>query len=489
LCNIPGKTQFAKVYTISIIPDIRGHKMTFSVNGQKKIPWISIIVVFAVLCILPVSAMTLSSTKYTGTIAAGEIVTYPITIGTQSYDNPTDYTIAVMGFGQNQDGVYIQLDPGKDTSPNSARQYISLDKSEIHVEPGSSQTVTATIALPPNAGEGGRYATIYIYTVPSKGQAVTTAVVIPVMITISGTKTSTAGTITSVGTGEITVGQPITVTTSMKNTGNYHYLHTFNMVTVTDAGGNIISNSTTEPSARAIIPGNTVQYTLKPDVKDIEPGTYTIDSKILLESGTVLAEKKTSFTVKTDYVPPVTESSITLTPGSAGTLTSPDGRYSISFPQGAVLGDVVVILKPYSNDKLKPAPANANLGATSFEVSGLSGLLSRDATVRVTYSADDLTAAGGDASKLKLAYYDAARNTWVILPTQVDTGSTALTATTNHLSVWAVMVSSSTTTTTGATGGIAPVATATKSPVPVEIILMSIGITVIASGNRFRKQK
>ncbi len=142
-------------------------------------------------------------------------------------------------------------------------------------------------------------------------------------------------------------------------------------------------------------------------------------------------------------MPPVTESNITLTPGKAGTLRSPDGRISISFPQGAVLGDVVVTLKPYDRDNLKAAPANAKLGVTCFEITGLTGLLRKDATVTVEYSADDLAAAGGDASQLKLAYFDAAKKAWVILPTQVHTQDMTLTATTNHMGIWTVMVSSS----------------------------------------------
>jgi hypothetical protein len=220
---------------------------------------------------------------------------------------------------------------------------------------------------------------------------------------------------------------------------------------------------------------------VQPDVKNLPAGTYTVSSKVLRENGQVLDEKTTTFTVKTNYVPPVTESSITLTPGSPGTLTSPDGRYSVSFPQGAVLSDVAVTLKPYTHDKLPSAPAGAKIGATCFEITGLAGLLSKDATIRVTYSADDLTAAGGDTSKLKLSYYDAAQNAWVILPTQVNTGSTTLTATTNHLSVWAVMVSSST------TGGTSPGATATKSPIPLTVVLASLIISGIVIGMRSRK--
>jgi hypothetical protein len=317
------------------------------------------------------------------------------------------------------------------------------------------------------------------------GKSFTTAVLVPVLVTIAGTTPTETGSITNLSVSDVTIGQPISVTTTFKNTGNYHYYHTVNTVTISDTNGNIIGNFSTQPSVSAIIPGNTVQYSATPKIQNLPAGTYTADSKVLLENGKVLDEKTTTFSVKTNYIPPLTESSITLTPGSAGTLNSPDGRYSVSFPQGAVLGDALVTIKPYSKDKLKAAPANAKPGATCFEISGLSGLLSKDATVKVTYSADDLAAAGGDTTKLKLAYFDAAQNAWVILPTQVNAGSTTLTATTNHMGVWTVMVSSSTTSGSPTAAG----ATATKSPIPVTAILASICIAVIAAGYHAGKRK
>ena len=319
-----------------------------------------------------------------------------------------------------------------------------------------------TSPFPKNVGAGGRYAIIYIHALPGKGKSFTTAVIVPVLITVSGTTLTETGSITKLDVSDVTIGQPITVTTTLKNTGNYHYYHTVNDVIVTDANGNILADNSTPPSVYAIIPGNTVGFTIQPDLKNLPLGTYTVNSKVLLEDGRVLDNKTTTFAVKTNYVPPPTESSIKLTPGSAGNLVSPDGRYSVSFPQGSVLGDVNVTLKPYSRDKLQPAPAGATTGATSFEIAGLSGLLSKDATVRVTYSADDLSAAGGDPSKMKLSYYDTAKNAWTILPTQVNTQDMTLTTTTNHLSVWAVMISSSAAT-------AEPSGVPTKTPLPVVV--------------------
>jgi hypothetical protein len=449
---------------------------------------ISIVSILILLCIVPVSAITVTGLKYVGSIPAGGTDTFGMTIGIGPNENPVDMVVEVMGFGQGMNSIFMPIGPANDTSPYTARTFISLDHPTFHLEPGTSQPVKATISLPNNVGSGGRYALIYIHQLSAQGQAVvTSAVIVPVAITISGTTPTITGSITGVDVGSMIVGQPIVVTTTFKNTGNYYGRQFVNEVTLTDGNRNILANVSTQPLQNAIIPGNTVQYTVTPNVKDLPVGSYTVDSKVISGSGTILDEKTTTFTVGTNYVPPITESNITLTPSSVGTLTSPDGRISILFPQGAVLDSAVVTLKPYTRDQLPSAPAGATLGATCFEVTGLSGLLSKDATVKVTYSADDLSAAGGDASQLKLSYYDAAQNAWVILPTQLDTSSTTLTTTTNHLSVWAVMVSSSN---TGGTASVtAPAATATKSPVSLTVILASLIIAGIAAGKSVRKRK
>lgn len=432
------------------------------------------IAAFVLLLVLPatVAAIGVTGSKYMASIRPGDTDTHSMTVSIGKDEDPTDILLEVYGFGQEPDQGYTVVTPPDDASPFSARSFITLDTSSVHLEPGTSKTVNAKIAVPANTGAGGRYALIYIHALPGKGKSFTTAVMVPVLVTIAGTTPAEAGSITSLSVGEVTVGEPITVTTLLRNTGNYHYYNTVNSVTISNAGGMVVGNISTKPSIYAIIPGNTVRYTAQPMIGNLPVGTYTAVSRVLLETGRVLDEKTTTFAVKTDYIPPITESSITLTPGSAGTLTSRDGRYSVFFPQGSVLSDVVVTLKPFDKDKLWAAPAGAKLGATSFEVAGLAGLLSKDATVRVTYSADDLAAAGGDASQLKLAYFDAAKGAWVILPTQVNTQDMTLTAATNHMGVWAVMVSSSTS--AGSSSG------APAEAFPLLPLLTVLGIVVIA---------
>lgn len=438
-----------------------------------------VLLILIAMCIPPVTAIAVSGAKFMETVKPGSTVSFPMTVSIKANDDPTDIQVDVLGFGQGMDKSYTPLKPADDISPYSARSFITVDNSSIHLEPGASKTITAKISVPANVGQGGRYALIYIHALPGQGKSVTTAIIVPVMLTISGTSPTDAGSIVDLSISGITQGQPISVVTTLKNTGNYHYYKTVNSVDVRDATGNVMGNGSTEPSIFAIIPGNTIKYATSLTLNDLPSGMYTVTSRVLLESGVVLDEKTTTFTIDKNYIPPVTESNITLTPGNSGTLITPDGRYSISFPQGAVLGDAVVTLKPYSKERLPTAPVNAKLGATSFEITGLSGLLSKDATIQVPYSEDDLTAAGGDTSLLKLAYYDAVKKTWIILPTQVDTGNKKLTATTNHLSVWTVMISSSTTSSTAE--GVAPVSAETKkSPVPIAVILTSFILSIAA---------
>jgi hypothetical protein len=426
----------------------------------------------------PVSAISVTGAKYMNNIPPGGSDILKMTVGIGADEDPTDVNIDVLGFGQTRDLVYSTISPVDDLSPYSARKFISLDTNNIHLEAGTQKDVTAKITLPKDVGAGGRYAIVYIHALPGKGKSFTTAVNVPVLVTVSGSNPNEAGSITRLDIGNVTIGQPISIITSFKNTGNYHYYHTVNTVTLTNANGNIITKNSTAPSVYAIIPGNTVEFKVKPDLKDLPAGKYTVSSKIILESGRVLDEKTSTVEMKEEYVPPPTESSVTLTPGSPGTLASPDARYSVVFPQGAVLSDVVVTLKPYSRESLRPAPEGAGLGATCFEITGLAGLLSKNATVRATYSADDLAVAGGDASQLKLAYWDTAQNQWVILHTQLSSKDLKLTTTTNHLGIWAILIQPQ-------KSAVLP----TETPLPSVVNVAALVVATIISGCIVRQGK
>jgi hypothetical protein len=167
-------------------------------------------------CIAPAAAIGVSGAKYMGSIAPGGTDIHDMTVSIGAGEDPTDVVVEVKGFGQTLDAVYLPLDPSSDVSQYSARTFIHLDRTSLHLEPGSDQTVTATISLPQNVGQGGRYAIIYIHALPGKGKAFSTGVKVPIFITIAGTTPTETGSILRVDTGEVTVGQPIGITTTFK---------------------------------------------------------------------------------------------------------------------------------------------------------------------------------------------------------------------------------------------------------------------------------
>jgi hypothetical protein len=259
--------------------------------------------------------------------------------------------------------------------------------------------------------------------------------IVPVMLTIQNSNLIETGTITGLSVGTVVAGQPITVSSTLQNTGNYHYYSVVNQVTVSDAAGNTVGTTKSNPAAFAMIPGQSVSFDT-PFSTPLSVGTYTVKSDMLLGNNTILASKSTSITVNVAYIPPFSTSKVTVTTGSPVTLTVPEGTISIRFPQGSVLADTTVTVSPYIGT-LPALPVGTQAGSTVFSVDGLNGLLASDATVTVKYSQADLNAANNDASKLVLGRYDS--NAWTLLPTTVDKNAMTLTASTNRFSTWAVI--------------------------------------------------
>jgi hypothetical protein len=133
-----------------------------------------------------------------------------------------------------------------------------------------------------------------------------------------------------------------------------------------------------------------------------------------------------------------------LTPSSATTLQNSDGTISINFPQGAAVTSVQIALQNYLIDQIPPLPSGITTASTCFQVNGLTGLLAKNATVTVKYSLADLDKAGSNASKLQLARWDDGVSQWTILKTTVNTTANTLTATSNQMSIWAVVVGQAT---------------------------------------------
>jgi len=247
----------------------------------------SIIVLILCITIIPVSAtITLSGVKFMANVTPGESITYPMTLSATNTTITTTYEFTVLGFGNNADGNYVGIDPSFDINLNSARQYITLDKPEITIAPNSAETVTMTVAVPKNIN-GGLYALINIHRkeggLAPTGSSVTTAMNVPVMLTITGNQINETGSITNINLDESNI---ITgyITTRFINTGNHHYYNAQNKITVIDSKNVQTFTGTTNPLITAIIPGQTINFT---QALTTTPGIYTIISTVSINNITL----------------------------------------------------------------------------------------------------------------------------------------------------------------------------------------------------------
>ncbi len=129
-----------------------------------------------------------------------------------------------------------------------------------------------------------------------------------------------------------------------------------------------------------------------------------------------------------------------LSPSNAAILQTERNTISISFPKGAVVSQTQISLVGLLPEQLPSPPSDFAIGATCFKVEGLNGLLAKEATLTIKYSAADLDKAGGDASKLALARWNEGDNRWEIVKTRVNQQNTTLTANTVQLGIWAAVI-------------------------------------------------
>ena len=380
------------------------------------------------------------------TVSPGQVLTQTMTVSIEEADPATEISVSVNGIAQSVSGGYVLLDPAQDTSQNTARPFVTVDKRSFHLDSGQSQSITATITVPSSVGGGGYFAMINVASAPvmSSGSnvAIVASINVPVYLTIKDSHLTMAGKITGLTTGDIINGQPVDITTTFQNIGNI-YFKVKGEVSVTDAQGINLNTVPVPLTVSSLLPGMSrdLKASFVPGGK-LTAGTYTISSKVMLQDGTLLDQSTNTFTVKAAYVPPPSLGEVNLIPSSASTLNNSDGSISIYFPQGAAAVPVDISLNTIAESQLPVAASGFVLTGNCFQVNGLTGLLAKDATVTIKYTAADLTKANNNASTLKLLRWDSGTNQWVTLKTKVNAAAMTLIASSNQMGIWAVAVGS-----------------------------------------------
>jgi hypothetical protein len=271
-------------------------------NTYKHIFALGIVLLVSVAILAaPSQALRVEGARISLDVEAGKTYTSPIGISISANESEVTLAIDVMGFGQMPDnGTYTGLNASADTSPYSARPFITVDQPTVHLMPGERANVTATIAVPAGTKDGGRYAIILIHPAASTSGApasFATAVAIPVFLTVKEGTLTEVGEISSLGPGTVETGEAFHVVTAFKNTGNYHYYGAQVNVTIADASGKVVANVGSEPFERAIVPGQSVNFTSAIDA-GLPAGTYNLTSHVGQQDGKVFAEKSTTLQVE-----------------------------------------------------------------------------------------------------------------------------------------------------------------------------------------------
>ena len=209
----------------------------------------------------PVSAgLQISGSLLQQDVSPGDTIQHVMTVTLINEKAPADVSLEVGGLGTTAEGRPRLIPGEEDTSPYSARPFITLDKDTLRLDPDTPQTVTATIRIPRDVGAGGRYAMIHISTAPKGGTvALVTAVDVPVVLPVKGTGQTATGEITSVDFREATgSGQPAVISVTLKNTGNIHFENAITRITLSDTSGTTVFNGTSGAS-HAVVPLNSIQ--------------------------------------------------------------------------------------------------------------------------------------------------------------------------------------------------------------------------------------
>jgi hypothetical protein len=231
-------------------------------------------------------------------LSPGQSHTSTVTVVNESSTIPISLQVEVVGLGQGTDGSNIALTANEDKSPYSARTFTSIDTTSMQLQPGASQNVNVTVAVPGSTESGEYYAGIYIYGQLSNqgnvGQVL--ASIVPIILTVQGFTPAISGKITEMAAPQNTAGETLEIDTTLENTGNCLIsVPTSDTVTLYSSTHSQISQDTVQLASPSILP--TFSRTFKAYFNDQPAGSYSATSVIITGAGTQLSTQTLNFAI------------------------------------------------------------------------------------------------------------------------------------------------------------------------------------------------
>jgi len=228
-------------------------------------------------------------------LAPGESETVNVTVTAKE---PMRIEVVPQGLGQRPDGGFQILPESEDSSIYTGRPYVKAVPRQFTLNANQSKKVKVTISVPKDAGEGGRYAILEVkgsLRKPGEEENVGVGATIgaSVVVTLEGTAQTRTGDITEVKIAPVQSGNPISVVTSLRNTGNYHYgaspVRMFAGATLKDPRGNNVVTTVTSMTEMSLVPEYTRAFGIDlTTAEKLSPGRYAVDVQVGLEDGTIL---------------------------------------------------------------------------------------------------------------------------------------------------------------------------------------------------------
>jgi len=289
--------------------------------------------------------ITVYNGKIEATISPDKSYSYTMQVENSS-DAPADIGIEVKGYGVSPTCDFTVLEPANDTSPESARESLSVTPGTIHLAAGASQDITVTAKIPANTGSGGRYAIIYFHTIPAPGQQVATvsAIAARVLFTISGNAQDTSSQVTAVDVKNSTAQTPAGVMVTVANKGNYHFSP--QVQATLKNGDKVIATAAMDKPGWPVIPGYSRQYQLDfTGQGSIPAGKYQVDVTVKDDSGKAITSGTFPVTYGVKQAVLTTATSTGAAPAStAAVVTETPKGTNLAMIVAAVAGVIIVIL-------------------------------------------------------------------------------------------------------------------------------------------------
>ncbi len=419
-----------------------------------------ILALTAIVAAPVLAGLRVTNARIQETATPGQVITTAMNVS-DTTDQPMDVAVDVDGLGNDLSGGIMAMDPGSDSSPYSARTFVSASPTSFHLEPGQSQNVNVTVSVPANVGEGGRYAVVFIHTIPSgTGVVISLAVAAQVVLTIQGSNLITTGHISSLNLSTPKSQQMFSIAAIVNNTGNYHYKLSLKG-TIKDNLGQVVGEAWQTSSIYNLIPTFAQEVNVPFNIsQELAPGVYTAQIDAYTTDGVFLDSSTIEFALTSTYKPMPLEilavdfwdtgRSPTLQWAMAedGTLmqavsaSSLNSTVTISIAQGTKVHDSNgQAANSISVTQVNPPPPAGYTMISSFNFQPSKITFDPKADISLEYTLA-LLPKGVSAANLKIAYFDQTTLQWTILndsEVSVNPATHKITFTTTHTGIYAIV--------------------------------------------------